>query len=275
MTKQNVLDLAYSEEEYAEKAKKYLDKYGVSILYDQTNFSGNDNLTKYAYELSAAGIGHPNGYAWCQTFIAWLFWKCYGAETADKLLCGTLRSASTMVVKDAMLKGDRLVPLVKAAAGDIVFRSRSGGGHVGLVVGRASNGKIITVEGNTSPTDATSWNGGQVARHTGASWEWCVRPDYSILKDEEDKDPGWHWCSWGGDWYYQNKFGNNWHGWAKLKETAGDWFHWYWFNNRGIMVKGAVQIDDHWYFFLPEGDLEGALCITDTNGALNVWSMTE
>ena len=135
MTKQDVLDLAYSEEEYVEKAKKYLDKYGVSVLYDTTNFSGSDNLTKYAYELSQAGLGHPNGYAWCMTFICWLFWKCYGTEVADKLLCGKLRSASTMVVKDAMLKKDRLVPLAKAEAGDIVFRSRSGGGHVGLVIG--------------------------------------------------------------------------------------------------------------------------------------------
>lgn len=275
MTKQNVLDLAYSEEEYVEKAKKYLDKYGVSVLYDATNFSGSDNLTKYAHELSAAGLGHPNGYAWCMTFICWLFWKCYGTEMADQLLCGKLRSASTMVVKDAFLKHDRLVPLVKAAAGDIVFRSRSGGGHVGLVIGRASNGKIITIEGNTSATDASSWNGGQVARHTGASWEWCVRPDYSILKDEEDKDPGWRWISWDGDWFYQDQNGKKWTGWAKIKETAGNWFHWYWFDNRGVMVKGAVQIDDHWYFFLPEGDLEGALCITDTNGALNIWSMVE
>ena len=275
MTKQNVLDLAYSEEEYCEKAKKYLDKYGVSVLYDATNFSGSDNLTKYAHELSAAGLGHPNGYAWCMTFICWLFWKCYGTEIADKLLCGKLRSASTMVVKDAMVKKDRLVPLAKAEAGDIVFRSRSGGGHVGLVIGRASNGKIITIEGNTSAADASSWNGGQVARHTGASWEWCVRPDYSILKDEEDKDPGWHWCSWGGDWFYQDKFGNNWHGWAKLKETAGDWVHWYWFDQRGVMVKGAKEIDGKWYFFMPSGDLEGAECITDTNGALVIWSMTE
>lgn len=275
MKKQDVLDLAYAEEEYCEKAKKYLDKYGVSILYDKTNFSGSDNLTKYAYELSKAGLGHPNGFAWCQTWIAFLYWKCYGTELADKLLCGKLRSASTMVVKDAFLKHDRLVPLAKAAAGDLVFRSRSGGGHVGLVIGRASNGKIITVEGNTSAADASSWNGGQVARHTGASWEWCVRPDYSILKDEEDKDPGWHWCSWGGDWYYQNKFGNNWHGWLKVKESAGLYLHWYWLDERGVMAKGPRKIDDRWYFFMPEGDLEGAQCVTDTAGVQRVWNLTE
>ena len=275
MKKQDVLDLAYAEEEYCEKAKKYLDKYGVSVLYDATNFSGSDNLTKYAYELHAAGLGHPNGFAWCQTWIAYIFWKCYGTDLADKLLCGKLRSASTMVVKDAFLKHDRLVPLAKAEAGDIVFRSRSGGGHVGLVVGRASNGKIITVEGNTSPTDASSWNGGQVARHTGASWEWCVRPDYSILKDVEDNDPGWHWCRFGDDWFYQDKNGRNWHGWAKLKETAGNWFHWYWFNNRGVMAKGAREIDGKRYYFQESGDLEGALCITDETGALVVWNLSE
>lgn len=275
MKKQDVLDLAYAEEEYAEKARKYLDKYGVSVLYDKTNFSGSDNLTKYAYELNKAGLGHPNGFAWCQTWIAYIFWKCYTAEIADKLLCGMLRSASTMEVKNAMIKAGRLVPLVKAEPGDLVFRSRSGGGHVGLVVGRSAEGKIISVEGNTSPTDKNSWNGGQVARHVGASWEWCVRPDYSILKDEEDKDPGWHWCSWGGDWYYQNKFGNNWHGWLKVKEAAGLYLHWYWLDERGVMAKGPRKIDDRWYFFMPEGDLEGAQCITDTAGVQRVWNLAE
>lgn len=274
MNKNDVINLAYSEEEYTEKAKKYVDKYGISVLYDTVNFSGSDNLTKYAYELNNAGLGHPNGFAWCQTFIAFLYWKCYKAELANKLLCGKLKSASTMEVKNAMVSAGRLVSLVKAEPGDIVFRSRSGGGHVGLVVGRSSSGQIITVEGNTSPSDKDSWNGGQVARHTGASWEWCVRPDYSILKDD-DKDPGWHWVQFDGDWFYQDRNGVNWHGWAKLKETAGDWFHWYWFDQRGVMAKGAKEIDGKWYFFMPSGDLEGAECITDTNGALVIWSMTE
>ena len=100
MKKQDVLDLAYAEEEYVEKARKYLDKYGVSVLYDQTNFSGSDNLTKYAYELHSAGLGHPNGFAWCQTWINWIMRKCYKQDLANKLLCGTLTSASTMEVKN-------------------------------------------------------------------------------------------------------------------------------------------------------------------------------
>lgn len=273
MKKQDVLDLAYGEEEYVEKAKKYLDKIGPEILYDKTNFAGSDNLTKYAYELHKTGLGHPNGYAWCQTFVAWLFWKSYGAEIADKLLCGMLRSASTMEVKNAMVRAGRLVPLVKAEPSDLVFRPRNGGGHVEIVAGRTADGKIISVGGNTSPTDRNSWNGGQVARHVGATWEWCVRPDYSIL--EKDEGPEWRWIHFGDDWFYQRRDGQNWHGWLKVKESAGEYLHWYWFDKRGVMAKGPKEIDGKWYFFQPDGDLEGALCITDESGALNVWNLTE
>lgn len=271
MTKQNVLDLAYAEEEYTEKAKKYLDKYGTSILFDKVNFSGSDNLTKYSFELNKAGLKHPNGYAWCETFIAYLFWKCYNTELANKLLCGKLTSASTMEVKNAMVAAGRLVPLVKAEPGDLVFRSRKGGGHVGLVVGRASNGQIITVEGNTSATDKASWNGGQVARHIGASWEWCVRPDWSILPQEDKMS----WVQVGGTWYYQNSRGDNAHGWQLIKETNGDYFHWYYFNGQGQMLTGAQWVNDKLCLFMPIGELQGALCTSDASGYQHVWNITQ
>lgn len=272
MKPQDVLNLAYAEEEYAEKAKKYLDKLGPEILYDKANFAGSDNLTKYAYELHNAGLGHPNGQPWCQTFVAWLFWKSYGTEIADELLCGMLRSASTMDVKDAFLAKNRQVPLNMAQPNDIVFRSRKGGGHVEIVAGRTPEGKIISIGGNTSPKDKNSWNGGQVARHVGSTWEWCVRPDYSILNNVK---PEWRWLHFGDDWFYQRRDGQNWHGWLKVKESAGEYLHRYWFNKRGVMATGATEIDGKWYFFQPDGDLEGALCITDESGALNVWNLTE
>ena len=269
MTKQDILDLAYAEEEYAEKAKTYLDRFGVSVLYDKTNFSGHDNLTKYAYELHAAGLGHPNGFAWCQTWVNWTFWTCYGTELADELLCGMLRSASTMDVKDAFLAKGRQVPLNMAKPGDLVFRSRKGGGHVEIVAGRTPDGQIISIGGNTSPTDKNSWNGGQVARHVGATWEWCVRPDYSILPKEPEK---WHWVHSGGKWYHQDSKGRNSYGWKNIKETAGEKVHCYWFDSKGAAASGARKIDDTWYFFMPEGDLECALCVTDAKAGLKVWS---
>lgn len=272
MNKNDVVKLAYAEEEYCEKSKAQLNKLGVSILYDKTNFGGSDNLTKYSYELNQAGLKHPNGYAWCQTFVAWLFWKSYGAELANKLLCGKLTSASTMEVKNAMVAAGRLVPLVKAEPGDLVFRPRKDGGHVGQVVGRASNGQIITVEGNTSATDKTSWNGGQVARHVGASWEWCCRPDWSLLPAEPDV---WKWLAVGSDWYYQNQNGENKHGWELIKESHGNYWHWYWFDNVGKMVTGWHWIDNKLCLFMPSGELQGALCVSDESGYQAPWNITK
>lgn len=172
---ERIVDLAKSEVGYPEHAS-------AAYLDSRTKNIGSANYTKYARDLSDAGLGHPNGYAWCQTFIAWLVWKVTDAEMANKLLCGKLKSASTMDVKDAFVKAGRMVPLYEARTGDIVYRSRSGGGHVGLCIGRAANGDIITVEGNSSPDDKAAWNGGMTCTHTGGYWQWCCRPDWSVAE---------------------------------------------------------------------------------------------
>lgn len=264
---EKVVTLAQEEIGYLEKSKADYELYGSDCLYPKTRYAGADNYTKYSWELRQAGCGHPNGQYWCETFIAFLFFKCYGKEIANKMLCGMLSSASTMDVKDAMIKGGRQVPLNTAKPGDIVFRKRTGGGHVGLVVGRDSSGKIITVEGNTNVGDATSWNGGGVAAHTGGSWEWCVRPDYSLAYEEK-----WDWVESGGKWYYQNQYGQNWHGWKCIKERQGDNSHWYYFANNGEMLVGAQWISDKLCLFMPLGPLQGAMCKSDDDGYQHVWN---
>ena len=267
--KEKIIALAKDQLGYAEKAKKNYSLYGSACLYPKKDYAGGDNYTKFAYELKAATGSHPNGYAWCMTFICWLFWTVCGQTDANKLLCGMLSSASTMDTKNAMIRQGRQVALNKAEAGDIVFRSRNGGGHVGLVVGRSSDGKIITIEGNTSASDASSWNGGEVAQHTGASWEWCCRPDYAAL------DEGWHWVQDNGKWYYQDKNGQNFYKWKKIKQTNGDKWFWYWFDYTGEAVVGANFIDGRWWFFWPDRDQdECKLCITDETGALIPWDVT-
>ena len=265
--KNKIIALAQEEIGYLEKSKDNFSLYGSECLYPKVKYCGADNYTKYAYELRNAGQGHPNGQPWCMSFICWLFYKVCGAETANKLLCGMLTSASTMDTKNAMIRAGRQVPLNMAAPGDIVFRSRNGGGHVGLVEGRTGDGRIITIEGNTSKTDATAWNGGAVARHTGGSWEWCCRPDYPVEGD------GFHWVHSDGKWYWQDSQGRNWHGWKDIKETNGDKIHRYWFNHTGEAVTGSKFLDGKWYFFWPDKDLEECMmCITDENGVHTVWS---
>ena len=84
-------------------------------------------------------------------------------------------------------------------------------------------------------------------------------------------DPGWHWVQDGTGWYYQDKNGLNKHGWAKIEQTDKQGSHWYWFNAKGRAVTGVQVIDGKRYYFQPDGPLECALCITDGDGALQVW----
>lgn len=270
--KKELISLAKAEEGYLEKSRADYELYGSDCLYPKTKYAGADNYTKYAYELRQAGCGHPNGQYWCQTFIAWLFFKTFGKDLANELLCGKLSSASTMDVKDAFLAKGRQVPLNKVEAGDIVFRTRTGGGHVGFVVDRSDSGKIITMEGNTTKDDAAAWNGGAVAQHIGGRWEWCVRPDWSLLPDVPDV---WRWIQSGGKWYYQNQRGENKHGWAKIKESYGNYYHWYYFANTGEMMTGARWINEELCLFMPIGTLQGALCVSDEKGYQHVWNLTE
>ena len=258
-----VVGIAQAEVGYLEKSLRAWDLYGINCLYDKTKYAGADNITKYAYE-----TGHAQNQPWCMTFVVWVFMAAFGKDKANKLLCGKFKSASTMDTKDAMVKAGRQVPLEQARGGDIVFRSRSGGGHVGIVKG-VQNGKIVTIEGNTSVNDPTAWNGGCVGEHVGGSWKWCCRPDYSIVVQEDV----WKWVQVDGIWYYQNQDGVNKHDWEKIKETDGTEVHWYFFDNEGRMQTGAQKIGGNWCFFMPEGSLQGALCITDNLGYQHVWDI--
>lgn len=261
-----VIGIANAEKGYLEKSIANWNLYGVNCLYSKTKYAGADNVQKYSYE-----TGHYGKYGWapwCQSFVAWIFMAAFGADKANQLLCGAYKSASTMEVKDAMKKAGREVPLAKAQPGDIVFRSRNGGGHVGIVKGR-KDGLIISIEGNSSAADITSWNGGAVVEHTGASWNWCMRPDWSLV----EKSVGWHWVKADGKWYYQDSEGRNSYGWKDIKETAGELTHRYYFNKKGAMLTGLQVIDGEKYYLMDEGPLEGACCVTNANGALQIWNL--
>lgn len=257
MARPYVCDVAEAEIGYIEKKKGT----PATGLYAKNNkYNGTDNYTKYAHE-----IGHPNGQYWCQTFIAWLFFQAYGAETADKLLCDMLESAYTIGVKDAFKKAGQLVPVSEAIAGDIMFRSRTGGGHVGLCVGR-ENGKIVTIEGNTD-SNTSSYNGGQVARHVGAYWEWCARPDYSIINNYTPNT----WYSDDNGWWYaksEKEYCRN--EWRVINGCM------YYFNDKGYAVTGDQIIDGKRYYFEPTPGAvkECALLVTNANNELELLTLS-
>lgn len=265
--KKEVVGVATAELGYLEKSLSAWKKYNTQCLYDKTKYAGDGNVQKYAWE-----TGHYKtvGWApWCMSFVVWVFMAVFGKDIADKLLCGMYNSASTMETKNAMAKAGRQVALNKAEPGDLVFRSRSGGGHVGIVAGRSSDGKIISVEGNSSSSDITSWNGGAVVQHTGATWEWCCRPDWSLVEKKDE----WRWLKVNGVWYYQNGDGKNSYGWKLIKESGSNKQHWYYFASDGAMMTGAVWVNNKLYLLMDFGDLEGACMKTDDTGAHYIWDV--
>ena len=114
--------------------------------------------------------------------------------------------------------------------------------------------------------------------------KWLYRGDILLCKGHHTAinlttgarvvEPSWRWVQSDGKWYYQDRYGANWHGWAKIKEEGGPYWHWYWFDDKGAAAIGAREISGKWYFFMPDdGPQQCMECITDSTGAMVVWSM--
>ena len=140
----DIVAIALAEVGYREKATN-------SMLNDKTANSGSNNWTKYARDLAAAGYynGNKNGYAWCDVFVDWCFFKAYGAVEGQRIQCqsGPLGAGCIYSAQYYQQKGryDR-----KPKVGDQVFFQTGGQiGHTGIVV-EVTDTTITTVEGNSS-----------------------------------------------------------------------------------------------------------------------------
>ena len=140
----DIVAIALAEVGYREKATN-------SVLDDKNANSGSNNWTKYARDLAAAGYynGNKNGYAWCDVFVDWCFFKAYGAVEGQRIQCqsGPLGAGCIYSAQYYQQKGryDR-----KPKVGDQVFFQTGGQiGHTGIVV-EVTDTTITTVEGNSS-----------------------------------------------------------------------------------------------------------------------------
>ena len=130
-----VIDLAEQEVGYLEKASN-------ANLDDKTANAGSGNYTKYARDLYNAGYynGNKNGYAWCDVFVDWLFYKAFGKEVGQKIQCQTGDlGAGCKFSAQYYKKQGRLFKTPKA--GDQIFFANSGEDpyHTGLVTNVVSN----------------------------------------------------------------------------------------------------------------------------------------
>ena len=151
----------------AEKEVGYLEKASNAQLDSKTGNAGYNNYTKYARDLHQAGYYQANkqGYAWCDMFVDWLFYKLCGndAVAAQAMICqtGPYGAGCTNSAQYYKQQG-RLFESPKP--GDQIFfwaADKSYVAHTGLVVD-VDDTYVYTIEGNTSGASGVVANGGGV-----------------------------------------------------------------------------------------------------------------
>jgi len=105
--------------------------------------------------------GYENPVFWCGCFVAHAVVQKGGAKVPERIRLGY-----DLYINDDARHGkngfERAVSANDARPGDIATFSFR---HIGLVAGPTRNGMIHTIDGNTSASDGTNNNGGEVAEH--------------------------------------------------------------------------------------------------------------
>lgn len=130
----------------------YMEKETNSQLDDKTANAGDANYTKYARDLHAAGYyqASKQGYAWCDMFVDWCFWKLGGSkEKGEYLECQTgLYGAGCEWSSDCYRRAGRFD--MNPQPGDQIFFGKTDAEEHTGIVEKVENGKVYTIEGNSS-----------------------------------------------------------------------------------------------------------------------------
>lgn len=144
-TANNLIKIAQAEIGYKEKVSK-------SNLDDKTANAGSNNYTKYARDLHEAKYyqANKNGYAWCDVFVDWCFYKLTGSkEKGEYLECQTgLYGAGCVWSSSCYRKAGRFDK--NPQPGDQIFFGKTGDEEHTGIVEKIENGKVHTIEGNAS-----------------------------------------------------------------------------------------------------------------------------
>lgn len=180
----------------AENEVGYLEKKTNQNLDNKTENAGSGNYTKYARDLDRLGIYNTpkNGYSWCDIFFDWLLVTAFGVENAMAMSGQRMKGLGAGCGYSAnYYKNIGRFYRNNPQRGDQIFFTDGGSGmaHTGLVLG-VENGRVYTIEGNTSSSSGVVANGGCVAKKSySLSYNRIGgygRPDYSIITDLEEED---------------------------------------------------------------------------------------
>lgn len=150
-TVKKLLEIAAAEIGYKEKETN-------SQLDNKTANAGDEDYTKYARDLYAAGYyqASKQGFAWCDMFVDWCFLQLCGGDpaVAQKIICQTGPYGAGCKWSAGYYKEAGRFYTSAPQPGDQIFFNNYA--HTGIVE-KVSGGVITTIEGNTS---------NQVARRT-------------------------------------------------------------------------------------------------------------
>ena len=129
----------------------YKEKSSNAYLDDKTANAGSNNWTKYARDLAKAGYyqSGKNGYAWCDVFVDWCFFKAYGAVEGQRIQCQTGPCGAGCIFSAQYYQQQGRYDKTPRIGDQVFFQTGGQIGHTGIVVG-VTDSTIVTVEGNAS-----------------------------------------------------------------------------------------------------------------------------
>lgn len=174
----------------------YLEKETKANLDSKTGNAGDENFTKYARDLHAAGYyqANKNGYEWCEVFNDWCHYMASGknAKLAQEIICQTgLYGAGCVWSAKCYRDAGRFFTTPKV--GDQIYFGNGVGKeyHTGIVY-KVDGKKVYTIEGNTSGASGVIANGGGVCEKSySLGYSKIVgygRPRYDAEETAEKKE---------------------------------------------------------------------------------------
>jgi len=140
----DIIRIALAEVGYQEKASN-------ASLDDKTTNAGAANWTKYARDLAASGYynGNKNGYAWCDVFVDWCFFKAYGAIEGQRIQCQSGPLGAGCIYSAQYYQQQGRYDKTPKVGDQIFFQNGGQISHTGIVV-EITDTTVTTVEGNSS-----------------------------------------------------------------------------------------------------------------------------
>lgn len=149
----------------------YLEKETNANLDSKTGNAGDENYTKYARDLHAAGYyqADKNGYEWCEMFNDWCHYMASGkdAKLAQDVIYQTgLYGAGCIWSARCYRNAGRFFDTPEV--GDQIYFGTKGKEYHTGIVSKVTKTKVYVIEGNTSGASGVVANGGGVCEKSYA-----------------------------------------------------------------------------------------------------------